>query len=390
MKYRKLKSNNKSILYNRGSKKFMANLLSDNDNVITRHDLNNIEKELDKLDIEFYQSKQTKQKYKRKPRNYSTKNYRKFNDACLKRKKALKKLYKFLNELPQPKYLYSKTEQGFFKNAKCHYGNTNFVLMDIKSFFPNCKFEMVQNFFVKDGGLKMAPDLADKMAKLVTRPKSKKTKIREIPQGFPTSPLICFFAYKYMFDKINLYAKENSLTFSTYVDDLTFSSKEDFDKDQVINDVIKILEEYGHTSKKDKCKKFNIAIDKFAPTITGVWVKRYKVRASTKIYNKMTRSYMYLISSKISDYDTYFNSWKEFVKLNGILQTINYIEPQTKDKRKQIIDYVNKNKKNFILSISPNNRRFRSSKLREQLYNAYKFNTLKEFAKKFTKKTSHK
>lgn len=389
MRYRKLKSNNKSILYSRGSKKFIAKLLSDNDNIITRHDLNNIERKFDKQDKEFFQSKLTKQKYRKKPINYSTKNYRKFNDACPKRKKALKKLNKFLNELPIPKYLFSKTEQGFYKNAKAHYGNTNFVLMDIKSFFPNCSFNYIKNFFVKDGGLKMSPDLADKLAKLVTRPKSNKTSIREVPQGFPTSPLICYFAYKYMFDKIYYYAKMNNLVFSTYVDDLTFSSNIEFDKDKVINDVVKILEEYGHTSKIEKCKKFNISVDKIAPTITGIWVKRYKIRASSKIFNKMTRSYMYLISTKIVDYKTYFTSWVEFIKLNGILQTINYIEPQTKGKRQQIIEYVNNNKRHYIFSISPNDKRFKSKKWKEKLYNAFLSGTLKNL-ESFILKVSRK
>lgn len=66
MRYKKLKSNNKSILYNRGSKKFIARLLSDNNNIITRNDLNNIEREFDKQDKEFFQSKITKQKYRKK------------------------------------------------------------------------------------------------------------------------------------------------------------------------------------------------------------------------------------------------------------------------------------------------------------------------------------
>lgn len=385
MIYKKLKSNNKSILFNRGSKKFMANLLSDVDNKITRHDLNNIEKEFDKNDKEFFQSKNTRKKYSKKPNNYSTKNYRKFNDAGPRRKKALKKFNKYLNELPIPKYLYSKTEQGFYKNAKFHWGNTNFVLMDIKSFFPNCTFESILNFFVKDGGLKMKPDLADKLAKLVTRPKSNKTQIREVPQGFPTSPLICYFAYKPMFDKISQYARENDLRFSTYVDDLTFSSDKDFNKEKVIDDVIEILKSYGHNSKKEKCKKINITSDKIAPTITGIWLKRYKLRASSKIYNKMMRSYMFLISSKITDEKSYFISWKEFVKLNGIVETINYIEPQTKPKRQAIINYIKDNKPKFLLSISPNNKKFKSAKWKKLIYDAYQFGTLREFYNKIKK-----
>ena len=103
----------------------------------------------------------------------------------------------------------------------------------------------------------------------------------------------------------------------------------------------------------------------------------------------MTRSYMYLISTKIVDYKTYFTSWVEFIKLNGILQTINYIEPQTKGKRQQIIEYVNNNKRHYIFSILPNDKRFKSKKWKEKLYNAFLSGTLKNL-ESFILKVSRK
>lgn len=393
MRVRKLKSNNKSILFNRGNKKFIAELLSDRKNnvIITRRDLNNIEKVMDKELITFYQSKTTKHRTKKQPKDYSPKKYRKFTDASPRRKRVLKKLNSYLNELPIPHYLYSRSERGFLKNAKAHYGNVAFVLMDISSFFPNCTFEYVKNFFVRDSGLKMKPDLADKMAKLVTVPQSHNSHKRCVPQGFPTSPLICFFAYKFMFDKINNYAIKNNLTFSTYVDDITLSSKYDFDKEKVVNDVVSILNEYGHTSKTEKCKKINITEPTcFPPTITGIWVKRYKIRASKKIYDKMMKSYNYLISNKILDADSYLKSWKQFVKLKGILQTIKYIEPQTEHKRKYIVDFVQKNKNNYTYILSPNDNIFKSKKWQEKLYNAFQSKNLNDFANKIIEKRNKK
>lgn len=384
MKKRKLKSNNKSLLFNRGSKKFMASVLSDEKKhlVITKKDLNNIENTLDKELITFYQSKITKARTKKEPKDYSPKKYRKFTDASPLRKNALKKLNSYLNELPLPHYLYSRSEQGFLKNAKAHYGNTSFVLMDINSFFPNCNFLYVKDFFIRDSGLKMKPDLADRMAKFVTVPKSNKSKERVVPQGFPTSPLICYFAYKAMFDEINIYAKERNLTFSTYVDDIALSSKEEFDKEQTVNDIIQILEKYGHSSKREKCKIIDTTNPAcFPPTITGIWVKRYKIRASKKIYDKMMVSYNNLISNPIVDEISYIKSWKWFVKLNGILQTIKYIEPQTEYKREYIIKYVKNNKNNFTTLLSPNDNIFKSRKWQKKIYLAYQSKTLSEFVK---------
>lgn len=382
MKKRKLKNNNKSLLFNRGSKKYIASVLSDEKKnfVITKHDLNNIEKTLDKELVTFYQSKQTKVRTKKEPKDYSPKKYRKFTDASPLRKNVLKKLNAYLDELPMPCYLYSRSEQGFKKNAKAHYGNTSFVLMDISSFFPNCKFSYVKDFFVRDSGLKMQPDLADRMAKLVTVPKSSKSKDRVVPQGFPTSPLICFFAYKSMFDEINVYAKARNLTFSTYVDDITLSSKVDFDKEQTVQDIMQILEKYGHSSKKEKCKIIDITDPTcFPPTITGVWVKRYKIRASKKIYDKMMKAYYNSISNPIIDETSYIQRWKWFVKLNGLLQTINYIEPKTKQKRDYIIKYVKNNKNNFTTILSPNDNIFKSKKWQKKIYLAYQSKTLPEF-----------
>lgn len=385
MKRKKLEHIKESIWFNRGSKSFAAKLLSQGEYKITRSDLNNIEKRLDKLDREFYQSKTTKIRYKNKPGNYSTKNYRKFNDASPVRKSALKVLNKYLSELPLPEYLLSKEKEDFYRNAVRHRGNVHYVLMDIKSFFPNCTFDMIKDFFVKDGGLKLKPDLADRMAKLVTRPKSKNSKVREVPQGFPTSPLICFFAYKYMFDEINALAQKHNLTFTVYVDDLVFSSKVEFNKDMIIEKVIQILGRYGHTAKREKCKCIDINIEK-APVITGIFVKRWKIRASSKIYNKMYRAYTYLSSNKINDENTYMQMWKRFVKLNGLMETINYIEKKTIDRRKNIIEYIKKNKKNYLLSISPNDKKFKNSNWKKLIYEAYKNNQLKTFYEKYKDK----
>ena len=373
--------NTESILYNRGSKKFVADLLSDKKNniIFTKNDLNNIIYKYDKKRIIFYEDKKKHKHYKKMPKDYSTKKYRKFTDVLEPRKTALKKLNKYLSELRIPSYVFAKTDGGYVKNAKFHKGNTNFLLIDIASFYPNCKFSQVKQFFMSGGGFKMKNDLAQRMAELVTVPEKENSKVRVIPQGFSTSTLISFFAYKRMFAELNKLAKENNLIFSTYVDDVTFSTNnENFNFDIMLNKIDAILKKYGH---KRKIEKTQICLlnNGDCPTITGIWVKRYKIRASSKMYKKLIYNYRWLISNPIINPETYLNSWKHFVSLYGLLNTIDYIEPVTFKKRSYIRKYIKEHEKNYLLNISPYTKKYRSNYWRKKFYNAYLCNNLEKF-----------
>lgn len=373
--------NNNSKLYNRGSKKYVADLLSDKKRniVFTKNDLNNIIYKYDKEIIVFYENKKTKKKCKKEPKDYSTKKYRKFIDVPEPRKTALKKLNKYLSELSIPDYVFAKTNSGYVKNAKWHRGNTNFLLIDIASFYPNCNFKEVKTFFMSGGGLRMRNDLAQRMAELVTVPEKNNPRVRVIPQGFPTSTLISFFSYKKMFSELNKIAIDNNLVFSTYVDDITFSTdNEDFDFSEIINQIDSVLEKYGHERKKEKTQICSLKDDKF-PTITGIWVKRHKVRASSKMYRKMIYNYRWLLSNPIVDSTSYILAWKHFVALNGILNTIDYIEPINIQKRNYIRAYIKNNKKNFIQGLSPYVKKYNSNYWKSKFYNAYKTNNLEKF-----------
>ena len=152
----KLIKNTNSKLYNRGSKKYLADLLSDKDKniIFTKNDLNNIIYKYDKKEIIFYENKKTKKRCKREPKDYTSKKYRKFTDVPEPRKMALKNLNNYLSELSIPDYVFAKTNGDYVKNARHHRGNTNFLLIDIASFYPNCKFKKVKRFFMSGGGLK--------------------------------------------------------------------------------------------------------------------------------------------------------------------------------------------------------------------------------------------
>lgn len=397
---RKNIKNSTSILYNRGSKKFVARLLSDykNNQIFTKNDLNNIIYKYDKKEVIFYENKKTKKRYKREPKDYTPKKYRKFTDVPEPRKTALKKLNKYLSELSIPNYVFAKTDGGYVRNAKHHKGNTNFLLIDIASFYPSCRFKVVKNFFMSDGGLRMKKDLAQRMAELVTVPEKNNSKIRVIPQGFPTSTLISFFSYKKMFAELNKLAIENNLIFSTYVDDVTFSTNdESFNLNSILGSIDEILEKYGHKRKKEKTQ-ICLLKDGKCPTITGIWIKRYKVRASSKMYKKMMFNYRWLISNPIIDGKSYLKSWQHFVALEGLLNTIDYIEPINISKREFIKKYLDDNRQHFIQGLSPYIKKFNSNYWKGKFYNAYLSNDMEKFylankdklKKKKTSKSSYK
>ena len=373
--------NTESILYNRGNKKFVADLLSDKKNniIFTKNDLNNIIYKYDKKGVIFYENKKTKKRYKKLPKDYSTKKYRKFTDVLEPRKTALKRLNKYLSELRIPNYVFAKTDGGYVKNARFHKGNTNFLLIDIASFYPNCKFKEVKKFFMSGGGFRMKNDLAQRMAELVTVPDKLNSKVRVIPQGFSTSTLISFFAYKKMFAELNKLAIENNLVFSTYVDDVTFSTNnENFDFNNMLDKIDVILKKYGHKRKVEKTQICLLNNGK-CPTITGIWIKRHKIRASSKMYKKLIYNYRWLTSNPIIDSESYLDSWKHFVSLNGLLNTIDYIEPVTRQKRDYIRKYVEEHKKNYLLNLSPYTKKYNSNYWRGKFYNAYLSDNLEEF-----------
>lgn len=368
----------RSLLYNRGSKKYIASLLSTKKHTFTKNDLNTIIYKYDEDLIVFYENKRSKKRYSKQPKDYTSKKYRRFTDVKEPRKTALKQLNKYLSELRIPNYVFAKTDGGYVKNANRHKGNTSFLLIDIASFYPNCKFKYVKNFFMSGAGFKMKNDLAQRMAELVTIPSYNK-KVRIIPQGFPTSTLISFFSYRQMFAELNKLALEYRLVFSTYVDDVTFSTKDDkFDFESIIEKIDDILNRYGHSRKAEKTQICHLDNGE-CPTITGIWIKRYKVRASSRMYRKMIYNYRWLISNPINSATTYMESWKHFVALDGLLKTIDYIEPVTKEKRKYIRTFVNKHEKDYLKNISPHLRKLKSNYWKGKIYKAYTCSNLIDF-----------
>lgn len=178
-----------------------------------------------------------------KPKKNSTEK-RKINTPGKTLKRIQGKIYKKLQYVKRPKWVMAGEKgKNWPDNAEFHKNSCYVLKFDIANFFPNCGREYVYRFFLNR--LKCAPDIAEILTDLTTYHGC-------IIQGSPVSMVLAFYAYEKMFDELANLADENSLLFSTYVDDLTFSSKNQIQKDKLIKIVNKKLHAYDHKSKSKK------------------------------------------------------------------------------------------------------------------------------------------
>lgn len=107
-------------------------------------------------------------------------------------------------------------------NAKPHQGHRYVLNLDLKDFFPSFNFGRVRGFFIKSNTF----DLNEKVATLIAQISCHQN---ALPQGSPCSPVISDLIAHLLDARLVKMAKVNSVTYSRYADDLTFSTnRKDF------------------------------------------------------------------------------------------------------------------------------------------------------------------
>lgn len=135
-------------------------------------------------------------------------------------KKALadiqKRLADLLARIERPDYLYSATKgRTYIKNALVHQDGAPMLKVDIKAFYTNAKATCVKRFY--EQALMCSPDVAKLLTALSV------FEGRMLPTGSPLSPIMSYYAYREMFDRLNARAKKIDARFTLYVDDMVFS-----------------------------------------------------------------------------------------------------------------------------------------------------------------------
>lgn len=153
-------------------------------------------------------------------------------------------------------------------NSKPHQGNKYQFTTDLQEFYPNIDFKRVYDTFI---GLKFSPHYAHWLTKLTTWK-------YELPQGTPTSTHIANLVFLETDIKLIDLCNKYGITYTRYVDDLTFSSQQDFR--HILNDILHIVTSGGFKLSYRKTKYSG------NQTITGINVFLNKIDAPDKIIEK--------------------------------------------------------------------------------------------------------
>ncbi len=158
-----------------------------------------------------------------------------------------RRLFNLLSRISPPIYLQSGTKgRSHITNSKLHIGCNELISLDIKNFYPSTKGWHVYDFF--HNVLMCSPDVSAIL-------KDISTYNDHVPTGSCLSQKIAFFAHYEMFNEINKFANQFSLTFSCFVDDLNLSGN--FSSKFHLNRVRVILKNRGLIShpKKERIYK---------------------------------------------------------------------------------------------------------------------------------------
>lgn len=240
-------------------------------------------------------------------------------------KKLLRKLVRLLMQVELPPYVYGGIkEKSHIQNASIHKESSCLMLVDIRNFFPSTKDSYVYDLFKNK--FEMSTDIAKILTDLVTVA-CERREGRYLPQGFPTSPILSYLAYVDMYNELNNIAIENSMKFSCYYDDLTFSSKQYIPK-SLKRKCSHVIEKYQFEIHPQKSK----VIWKKGVEVTGVFLDKSKnINAPKKLLRKLQKAY-----EKISEMDkqprnfSKENFIEELNRLQGLIAAVKSIEKDRK------------------------------------------------------------
>jgi RNA-directed DNA polymerase len=175
-----------------------------------------------------------------------------------------------LSAIPLPDFVHGGVKKkSNITNAKKHQGNKYILTTDLQEFYPSIKSKRVYNTFVKLG---YSTHFSRLLSKLTTWK-------YELPQGTPTSPHIANIVFLDTDKLLKDLCDKNEITYTRYVDDLTFSSQKDFKylHSEILN--IVTSNDFKISQRKTYYKPKQL--------ITGIVVSNHKIDAPQNIIDKV-------------------------------------------------------------------------------------------------------
>jgi RNA-directed DNA polymerase len=254
---------------------------------------------IENIDNFYYEQEKIKYKDDGEPKTKNGKVQKRVLNPSIKRLKEIqKRLQKnILQNLPIPDFAFGAIKgRHNISNAKTHQGKKYIFTTDLSNFFPsishNRVFEMLISF-------KFSPTVARVITQLTTFK-------GRLPQGAPSSPMIANLVFVKTGNKLQKIANEHCLTFTSFVDDLTFSSPKDFKNMTAI-----ILESIKEDGFKISHKKTNYKT-KF-PSVTGIIVKNNELDLTSEFKSKLNDTTSQS-KAQVDGRKSYFEQVKKFKK----------------------------------------------------------------------------
>ena len=214
-------------------------------------------------------------------------------------KEIQNKLYhKILKKIKLPDYAFEGVEgRDNVTNAKMHQGNKFFFNTDLRNYYPSITHRQVFEMLLKKG---FKVELANAITKLTTYK-------GQLPQGTPTSPFVANLVFVKTGEELQMFCKIHRLTLTTFVDDITISSKNDFQP--LISDLIKIITSNGFVISHDKT-----FYQTSRPKVTNVIVMNNGLRLDKK-YKEIMDSIEDQTSAEAKGKRNYFDRVKKIGKM---------------------------------------------------------------------------
>jgi RNA-directed DNA polymerase len=169
---------------------------------------------------------------------------------------------------------YLGTHCNIVENARMHVGKKHIWNIDLKDFFPSISAQRITALFTSPC-FKYDEQIANALTLLTTCE-------GRLPTGAPTSPVLSNFVCRELDNHLCNYCNNNTLQFTRYADDLTFSSNTMITQ-ETIQQIITIINENGFEINR---KKLRLQSSYRRQTVTGLTVNE-KVNVNRKLLKKI-------------------------------------------------------------------------------------------------------
>jgi RNA-directed DNA polymerase len=216
--------------------------------------------------------------------------------------------------------------KGIYENALAHVNDDYLLNTDLTDFFHFIGWQQIHD------SLLMAPfhvhqDILPEICNLCTFH-------GRLPMGAPTSPALSNIAVYTLDNEISLYCRQEKITYTRYVDDMSFSARVPV-SDRQVDQIRSIIVSHGYELNMDKVKRFNPGDMKI---ITGLEIENGKVKVPDNFWQEVQNQIAELRGWVVTQTKLHPNKSLDNMvqlplqKISGALQFIEDIEGP-KDKR---------------------------------------------------------